>query len=132
MLQNACVRYDESLKRSLHPQPEQSINMSFIRTQAQMVMKGAMLKKDLNLMEFNCNRNPQVKSLIPRTSTGKPTLKGPFNRPRYTGPIYLPKHFYDLLSEEVKRKLDKYTWLSTAMSPLHFCKSHVSQGLLCL
>ena len=30
------------------------------------------------------------------------------NKPRYKGPVYLPNHIFDMLSEEVKKELDKY------------------------
>ena len=53
------------------------------------------------------NRRPQVKSLIPRIPKGKPKPKIVFNKPRYNGPVYLPKHVYDMLSEEVKKELDE-------------------------
>ena len=55
------------------------------------------------------NRNPQVKSLIPRTPEGKqnPT-RVTSNKPMYNGPVYLPMHICDMLSEEAKKELDKY------------------------
>ena len=29
-------------------------------------------------------------------------------KPRYNGPVYLPKHIYNMLSEDIKKELDKY------------------------
>ena len=54
----------------------------------------------------NFNRNPQVKFLIPRTPKGKPKPKVASSKPRNNGPVYLPKHIFDMLSEEVKKELD--------------------------
>ena len=53
------------------------------------------------------NRDPQSKSFIPRTPKGKPKSKPVSHKPRYIGPVYLPKHIYDMLSDEVKKELDK-------------------------
>ena len=50
-----------------------------------------------------------MKSLIPRTSHGKskPSKAIPA-KPRYNGPIYLPKDIHNMLSEDIKKELDKY------------------------
>ena len=32
----------------------------------------------------------------------------PAPKPRYNGPVYLPKHIYHMLSDETKKELDKY------------------------
>ena len=45
---------------------------------------------------------------MPTTPKGKPKPKVASNKPRYNGPVYLPKHICDMLSEEVKKELDKY------------------------
>ena len=52
-----------------------------------------------NINTTNFNRNPQVKSLIPRKPQGR-LQPGKFtsNTPWYNGPVYLPKHIYALLS----------------------------------
>ena len=57
----------------------------------------------------NFKRTPHVKSLIPRTSNGKskPNKALP-PKPRYNGPLYLPKHIYNMLSEDIKKEIDKY------------------------
>ena len=57
----------------------------------------------------NFKRTPNVKSLIPRNPPGKskPNKSTP-PKPRYDGPIYLPKHIYNMLSEDIKKELDKY------------------------
>ena len=50
-----------------------------------------------------------MKPLIPRTSPGKskPNKAIP-PKPRYNGPLYLPEHIYNMLSEDMKKELDKY------------------------
>ena len=55
--------------------------------------------------------NAQVKSLIPRKPTGRKPRphKVATNKPRYNGPVYLPKHIYSILREDVNKELDKYT-----------------------
>ena len=62
-----------------------------------------------NVHNTNFKRNPQVKSLIPQKSPGKsrPNKAIP-PKPRYNGPVYLPKHIYNMLSEDIKKELDKY------------------------
>ena len=54
-------------------------------------------------------RAPHVKSLIPRKPNGifKP-YKGIPSKPRYNGPVYLPKYIYNMLSEDIKKELGKY------------------------
>ena len=62
-----------------------------------------------NVHNTNFNRMPHVKSLIPRTSPGKPkSNKAIPLKPRYNGPVYLPKHIHNMLSDDVKKGLDKY------------------------
>ena len=47
--------------------------------------------------------------LIPRKPQGKQKpSKIASNKPRHNGQVYLPKHTYRMLSEEVKKDLDKY------------------------
>ena len=62
-----------------------------------------------NVQNTNFKRTPNVKSLIPRTSPGKskPNKAIP-PKPRYNGPVYLPKHIYNLYSEDIKKELDNY------------------------
>ena len=57
----------------------------------------------------NFKRTPHAKSLIPRNSAGKAKPhKAMPPKPRYNGPVYLPKHNYNMLSEDIKKELDKY------------------------
>ena len=58
-----------------------------------------------NVHNTHFKRTPHVKSLIPRKSPGKSKLPP---KPRYNGPVYLPKDFYNMLSEDIKKELDKY------------------------
>ena len=62
-----------------------------------------------NVHNTNFKRSPHVKSLICRTYPGKskPNKAIP-PKPRYNGAIYLPKHIYNMLSEDIKKELDKY------------------------
>ena len=62
-----------------------------------------------NIHNTNFKRNPQVKSLIPTKNPGKskPNKAIP-PKPRYNGPVYLPKHIYSMLCEDIKKQLDKY------------------------
>ena len=54
-------------------------------------------------------RAPHIKSLIPRTSPRKPKPNKTIPpNPKYNGPIYLPKHIYNMLSEDIKKELDKH------------------------
>ena len=59
-----------------------------------------------NIHNTNLERPPHVKSLIPRKPNEKFKSSNP--KPRYNGPLYLPKHIYHMLSEDVKKALDKY------------------------
>ena len=61
-----------------------------------------------NIHNINFNRTPHVKSLIPRTPPGKPiSYKFLSLKPRCNGPVYLPKHIYNMLNDDVKKELDK-------------------------
>ena len=54
-------------------------------------------------------RPPNVKSLIPRKPNGKfKPYKGTPPNPRYNGPVYLRKHIYNMLSDDIKKELDQY------------------------
>ena len=62
-----------------------------------------------NIHNTNLNWTTHVKSLIPRTPPGKPkSNKAVYLKPRYNGPVYLPKHIYNMLSDDVKKELEKY------------------------
>ena len=62
-----------------------------------------------NIHSTKFRRNPHVKSLIARKALGNPKPhKGMAPKPRYYGPVYLPKHIYNMLSEDIKMELDKY------------------------
>ena len=50
MLQNPCIRYDRSLKQKPSPTARAVYQHDLMETQAQMLMMGIMLKKDLHLM----------------------------------------------------------------------------------
>ena len=122
MLHNACIRYDETLKQklsttsraiyqheldedpSVHDEEDNYLDDNFapncIDTPSDDIY---------NIHNSNFERTPHVKSLIPRTSPGKPTSNKAIPlKPRYNGPVYLPKHIYNMLSDDVKKELDKY------------------------
>ena len=122
MLQNACIRYDKTLKQkpcttsravyqheldrdpSVHDEeddyPDDNFAPDGIDTPSDDIY---------NVHNTNFKRTSHVKSLIPRTSPGKskPNKAIP-PKPRYNGPVYLPKHIYNMLSEDIKKELDKY------------------------
>ena len=50
-----------------------------------------------------------MKSLIPRISPGKSKANKAIPlKPRYNGPVHLPKHIYRMPSQGIKKGLDKY------------------------
>ena len=62
-----------------------------------------------NIHKTTINRASLVKSLIPRTPPGKPkSNKAVPPKPRYNGPVYLPKPIFNMLSDNVNMELDKY------------------------
>ena len=62
-----------------------------------------------NINTTTVNRNLQIKSLIPSKPKDKQKpSKVASSKPRYNGPVYLPNHIKTMLSEEVKKELDKY------------------------
>ena len=117
MLQNACIRYDETLKQKpsttsravyqhevdddpgIHDEEDDYLDDNLapdgIETSSEDMQ---------NIHNGNFNRNPQVRSLIPRKShgTSKPNKPIPCN-----GPVYCPKHIYNMISEDIKKELDK-------------------------
>ena len=122
MLQNACIRYHNSLKQkpsmtsravyqhdldedpSVQEEEDDYADDNF-------APDGIDTPSDdfYNVHATNLNGNPQVKSLIFRTPHCKPKYKKTVpNKPRNNGPVYLPKNIYTMLSEEVEQELDKY------------------------
>ena len=121
MLQNACIRYNKTLKQnpsttsravyqheqdhdhSIHDEEDDYLDDSF-------APDGIDTSSDdiYNVHNTNFKRSPHIKSLIPRKSPGKskPNKAMP-PKPQYNGPIYLPKHIYNMLSEDIKEELDK-------------------------
>ena len=69
MLQSAFIGLKAVSNRSLHQQPEQSIGMSLMETQAQKEMMGAMLRKDSHLMGLTLHLMISTTS-TPPISTG--------------------------------------------------------------
>ena len=62
-----------------------------------------------NIHNTNFYRTPHVKSLISRTPTGKPkSNKAIPPKPRYNGCVHLPKHIYNMPTDNVKKELDNY------------------------
>ena len=63
-----------------------------------------------NVHNTNFKRTQHVKSLIPRKPPGKSKpQKAMPPKPRYNGPVYLSKHIYNMLSEDIKKELVKYS-----------------------
>ena len=122
MLQNVCIRYDKTLKQkpsttsrdvyqhkldedpSVHDEEDDYLDGNFAPDGIDTPSNGVY-----NIHNTNFNRTPHVKSLIPRTSPGKhKSNKVIPPKPRYNGPVYLPKHIYNMLSDDIKKALDKY------------------------
>ena len=116
MLQNVCIRYDKSLKQKPSPtaravyQHELDGDSGTDGDEGDYVAErfapdGIDTPSDdfYNFNNANFNSSPQVKSLICRTPNGKPKPEVNSNKLRYNGPVYLPKHIYDMLSKEDKR-----------------------------
>ena len=122
MLLKSCIRYDKTLKQkpstttskaayqheldegpSVHDKEDDYLDDNF-------APDGIDTSSDdiYNIHNTKFKRTPHVKSLIPRTSSGKsnPNKAIP-PKPRYNGSVYLPKHIYNMLSEDVKKELDK-------------------------
>ena len=120
MLQNACIRYDKTLKHkpsttsravyqreldedpSVHDEEYDYLDDNFAPDGIDT------LSADIyNIHNINFQRTPHVKSLILWTSPVKPkSNKAIPVKPRYNGPVYLPKHIYNMLSDDVKMELD--------------------------
>ena len=116
MLQNACIRYDKTLKQKPSPtaravyQHEVDDDPSIYDEEDDYLddnfaPDGIDTSFDdiYNVHNTNLKRTPHVKSLIPSSSPGKPKPnKAIPPKPRYKEPVYLPKHIYNLLSEDMK------------------------------
>ena len=60
-----------------------------------------------NIPNTNFNRTPHVKPLIPWTLPGKPNSNKTIPlKPMYNGHVYLPKHIYNMLRDDLKKELD--------------------------
>ena len=124
MLQNACIRYDKTLKHKPSPtsgavhQHELDDDDPCIPDDEDEYLDDDFAPDGIdapsddmyNVNNINFKRTPHVKSLIPSKPNGKfKCYKGIPPKPRYNGPVYLPKHIYNMLSEDIKTKkeLDK-------------------------
>ena len=120
MLQNACIKCDRMLKQkpftasrdvyqhaldedtSVHDEEDDYLDDNF-------APDGIDTPSDdiYNTHNTNLNRTPQVRSLIPRASPEKTkSNKAIPPKPRYNGPVYLSKHIYNMLTDDVKKALD--------------------------
>ena len=123
MLQNACIRYDKTLKQKpsttsravYQHELEDDPNVQDDEDDCldeNFAPDGIDTSSDdiYNVHNTNFKRNLNVKSLIPRKSPGKskPNKTAPL-KPRYNGPVYLPKHIYYMLSKDIKKELEKYS-----------------------
>ena len=128
MLQDACIRYDKTLKQkpsttsravcqyeldddpSVHGEEDDYLDETFAPV-------GIDTSSDdiYNIHNTNFKRSPQVNSLFPGTSKPNNTIPP---KPRYNGPIYLPKHIYNMFSEDIK-EIDKYNQKRRLNTSLH-------------
>ena len=132
VLKNACIRYDKNLKQtpsttsrsvyqheldddhSIHDEKDDYLDDNFAPDGIDAP------SDDIYNIHNNFKRTPHVKSLIPRASPGKSKCnKTKPPKPRYNGPIYLPKHIYNMLSEDIKKELDKYNQEKKTQYNLH-------------
>ena len=133
MLQNACIRYDKTLKEkpsttyravyqreldedpSVHDEGDDYLDDNFTPDDIDT------LSIDFyNIHNTNFNRAPHVKSLIPRTPPGVPL------KPRYNGPVYLPKHIVTIWLVMMSRR----NWTSTTKKgSIQATMSQDGQGL---
>ena len=120
MLQNACIRYDKTLKHKPSPASRAAYQHDIADDDPLIQVDeedypdidhdpdgiGTVSDDMYNIHNTNYKRPPHVKSLIPKKPNVK--LKSSGLKPKYNGPVYLPKHIYHMLSEDVKKALDKY------------------------
>ena len=108
MIQNACIRYDKYLKQKPST-TSRAIEDDYLDDN--FAPDGIDTDSDdiCTVHNTNFKRTPHGKALIPRPSPGKskPNKTIPPN-PWYNGPIYLPKHIYNMRSEDIKKELDTY------------------------
>ena len=123
MLQNACIRYDKTLKHKPSPtsravyQHDIADDDPFIPDDEDEYLEDDYTPEDIdtpsddmfNVYRTNFKRSPHIKSLIHRQPNGKfKPYTGTPPKPRYNGPVYLPKHIYNMLSEDIKKELNRY------------------------
>ena len=132
MLQNACIRYDKPLKQKLSTTSRAVCQHNLDEVPSAHDKANDYLddnfapdgivtpSDDINTIHnTNFNRTPHVKSLIPRISPRKPkSNKAIPLKPRYHGPVYLHKHIYNMLTDDVKKELDKYNQEKTVQYKL--------------
>ena len=98
MLQKACIRYDKHLKHKPSSTARIVYQHDFDGNSDRDDNDGDYVDEGFapdgidtpsddfyNIHTTNFNRNPQVKSLIPRSPPGKSKPKGPINKPWYNG-----------------------------------------------
>ena len=132
MLENACIRYDKTLSHmpskpsravyqheveddpSTHDEEDDYLDDNFAPDGIDTPFDDMY-----NINNTNFQRTPHIKSLIPRKSPGKSKPhKAMPPKPSYNGPVYLPKHNYNKLSEDIKKELDKYNQDKEAQTSL--------------
>ena len=117
MLHNACIRYDKTLKHKPSPtsravyQHDTADEDPHIQEEEEDFLDsshhpGTAHDDMYKINMINSKRSPHAKPLITRKPNEK--FKFPKPKPRYNGPVYLPKHIYHRLNEDVKKALDQY------------------------
>ena len=130
LLQNACIRYDSSLKSRPTPvsraayqhelSPDQHDNPYLQDYSSSGTTYGGI---DMPAEEFyqvhttNLNRPPNVSTITPRKPTTSPPTGIP-NRRRSPGPIFLPANIYKLLNDVAIKELKKHN-ATTRSTPPH-------------
>ena len=119
MLQNACIRFDKTLKHK--PSPTSRVYTTMIQlmkifihrkkrqtslTAAKIDEIGTTHDDIYNVHKTTSTRPPHTKPPNPRKPHDKFKSSNP--KPRYSGPVYLPTHIYQMPNEDVKKALDQY------------------------
>ena len=115
MLQNACIRNDKTLKQKASTtsravyQHEVDDDYSIHHEEDDYLDDNFAPDDIYNVHNTNFKRTPHVKSLIPRSPLGiQNPIKVIHPKPRYNGPVDLPKHIYNMVSQDIKKELEKY------------------------
>ena len=115
MLQNACIRYDKDLKhkpsptsRAVYQHNTADDDMHILEEEEDLMDNeddpyeiGSTHDGSYHIHKTNSRRQPHIKPFNTRKPYDKSNLPSP--KPRYNGPVYLPRHIYHMLHEDAKK-----------------------------